>query len=118
MAPIDLEVTILDPKPWGVREGRFDLNLRYRRRVESSIYSPPSWCPDDERWRFQLGYLLRFILTGNADFTGSVRPTSRRGVAGELVSTCTDAVENEAVRILQCPRGLRGSMASDYRMDY
>ena len=82
VAPIDLEVTILDPKPWGVREGRFELNLRYRRRVESSIYSPPSWCSDGERWRFQLGYLLRFILTGNADFTSSVRPISWRESRG------------------------------------
>ena len=82
VSPVDLEVTILDPEPWGVREGRFELKLRHRRRLEGSIYSPPSWCPDDQRWRFQLGYLLRFILTGNADFTVSVRPTSWRELRG------------------------------------
>ena len=82
VAPIDLQVTIHDPEPWAVRDGKFELHLWHRRRVESSIYSPPSWCPDDQRWRFQLGYLLRFILTGNVDFTGSVRPTSWREALG------------------------------------
>ena len=42
-----------------------------------SIYDPPSWCDKVERWRFQLGYLMRFILAGHRDFTGRVqRPTS------------------------------------------
>ena len=82
VVPVDLEVTIGDPGPWEIREGRFELQLRYRRRLKSSIYSPPSWCPDDQRWRFQLGYLLRFILTGNVDFTVAVRPTSWRELLG------------------------------------
>lgn len=34
-----------------------------------SIYSAPSWCSDDQRWRFQLGYLLRYILTARIDFS-------------------------------------------------
>lgn len=38
-----------------------------------SIYRPPLWCTANERWRFQLGYLLRFILTVRQDFTKSVR---------------------------------------------
>ncbi|MYB16436.1 MAG: RNA-directed DNA polymerase [Chloroflexi bacterium] len=33
-----------------------------------SIYEPPAWCAPDERWRIQLGYLLRFILIGHPDF--------------------------------------------------
>ena len=82
VAPVDLAVKILDSEPWGVRNGRFELQLHYRRRLEGSIYSPPSWCPEDERWRFQLGYLLRFILTGDADFTISVRPTPWRESRG------------------------------------
>ena len=45
VAPVDLEVTILDSEPWGIREGRFELKLRRRRRLTSSIYSPPRWCP-------------------------------------------------------------------------
>jgi hypothetical protein len=39
-----------------------------------SMYCPPPWCPADERWRFQLGYLLRFILSVRPDFTKIVRP--------------------------------------------
>ena len=34
-----------------------------------SRYRPPHWCPANRRWRFQLGFLLRFILTRNSDFT-------------------------------------------------
>lgn len=41
-----------------------------------SMYRPPQWCPIEERWRFQLGYLLRFILTARQDFTRVVRPPS------------------------------------------
>ena len=42
--------------------------------TEGSIYHPPDWSPPNERWRFQLGYLLRFILSGREDFTEVVRP--------------------------------------------
>lgn len=48
-------------------------------RIESSgkgsgsLYSPPDWCRENEKWRFQLGYLLRFILTARRDFTKSVK---------------------------------------------
>ncbi|SDK03065.1 hypothetical protein SAMN05428983_3683 [Agrobacterium fabrum] len=41
-----------------------------------SIYTAPSWAPDSQRWRFQLGYLLRFILTARIDFSLPVRPSS------------------------------------------
>lgn len=46
-----------------------------RSRVSStdSLYLPPTWCPPQEVWRFQLGYLLRFILTARPDFTRTVR---------------------------------------------
>ncbi len=40
-----------------------------------SLYQPPKWCVDTERWRFQLGFLLRFILSGHPDFTRPVRPS-------------------------------------------
>ena len=35
----------------------------------------PAWCEAGKRWRFQLGYLLRFVLSGQPDFT---RPVRRR----------------------------------------
>ncbi len=41
-----------------------------------SIYAPPSWCDQSEIWRFQLGFLLRFILSRQPDFTTVVRPES------------------------------------------
>lgn len=33
------------------------------------LYQVPGWCPPKEKWRFQLGYLVRFLLTGHLDFT-------------------------------------------------
>jgi len=41
-----------------------------------SLYGIPFWCKLDDRWRLQLGFLLRFILSGNRDFTRSVREPS------------------------------------------
>lgn len=40
-----------------------------------SIYTPPSWAGSDA-WRFQLGFLIRFILTGKVDFSKVARPPS------------------------------------------
>lgn len=48
-----------------------------------SIYCPPEWCSSSDRWRFQLGYLLRFILTRQADFTRIVRPEDSKGIENE-----------------------------------
>lgn len=47
-----------------------------RADPSGSLYEPPSWCEDEERWRVQLGFLLRFILSGQPDFTRPVRRTS------------------------------------------
>ncbi|MYC63965.1 MAG: hypothetical protein F4X16_14240 [Caldilineaceae bacterium SB0661_bin_34] len=44
-----------------------------RAGTSGSLYEVPAWCPDGERWRFQLGFLLRFILSGQPDFTRPVR---------------------------------------------
>ena len=41
-----------------------------------SLYHVPSWCKENEQWRIQLGYVLRFILSGHADFTQQVRATN------------------------------------------
>ena len=46
-----------------------------RTKSTGSLYQPPSWCVDSEIWRFQLGFLLRFVLSRNQDFTRSVRPS-------------------------------------------
>ncbi len=41
-----------------------------------SLYAPPRWCELRNRWRFQLGFLLRFILSRQPDFTNFVRSES------------------------------------------
>jgi hypothetical protein len=52
-----------------------DLEIRPSRASPvESFYCPPRWCKPSDRWRFQLGFLLRFILAGQPDFTRSVRP--------------------------------------------
>jgi len=48
--------------------------LGSRADPSGSLYQTPEWCADDQRWRFQLGFLLRFILSGQPDFTRPVRP--------------------------------------------
>ncbi len=42
--------------------------------AKESMYGPPRWCSKADRWRFQLGYLVRFILSAQPDFTRVVRP--------------------------------------------
>jgi hypothetical protein len=42
-----------------------------------SIYTPPNWATS-EAWRFKLGFLLRYILTGKVDFSKAARPPSWR----------------------------------------
>src|SRR5690242_6185811 len=44
--------------------------------IYRSIYTPPVWVERGQEWRFQLGYLLRYILTARIDFTVAVRPVS------------------------------------------
>lgn len=48
-----------------------EIFLHPRSLSGSSLYDPPEWAPTNERWRFQLGFLLRFILTAQPDFTRS-----------------------------------------------
>ncbi len=49
--------------------------LRSRSDASGSLYQVAGWCQASERWRFQLGFLLRFILSGEPDFTRPVRRT-------------------------------------------
>ena len=39
----------------------------------NSMYRVPRWCPDSEWWRFNLGFLLRFILAARHDFSRTIR---------------------------------------------
>ena len=62
--------TVVDVEGLQIRGSRAD--------ASGSLYKVASWCQVGERWRFQLGFLLRFILSGHPDFTRPVRKTSWR----------------------------------------
>ena len=47
--------------------------LGSRADASGSLYEVPAWCEAGERWRFQLGFLLRFVLSGQPDYTRTVR---------------------------------------------
>ena len=47
-----------------------------RIKAHGSLYEVPDWCPGGEQWRLQLGFLMRFILSGQRDFTRPVRGPS------------------------------------------
>ncbi|MBX4948488.1 RNA-directed DNA polymerase [Rhizobium binae] len=53
-----------------------EVQIQPRLLSGASIYSPPDWARPDEHWRFRLGFLLRFILTGHPDFTKPSRSTN------------------------------------------
>ena len=42
----------------------------------SFLYQVPDWCDVENSWRFQLGFLLRFILSRHPDYTRCVRQSS------------------------------------------
>ena len=50
--------------------------LNNKTDISASMYEVPSWCNEKDHWRFQLGFLLRFILSGQPDFTRPVRRIS------------------------------------------
>jgi hypothetical protein len=59
-----------------IGEFSHDYSLRItpnRKSPRNSCYRCPEWCRPEERWRFQLGYILRFILTARVDYTKPVR---------------------------------------------
>lgn len=49
-----------------------------RTTTIGSLYSVPPWCEPGEEWRFQLGFLLRFILARKRDFTRPIWKVSWR----------------------------------------
>ncbi len=64
---------ILDKSAGVAKIGKLEIRPS-RTSASDSLYSPPRWCEDTERWRFRLGFLLRFILSRSPDFTRRVRP--------------------------------------------
>ncbi len=47
-------------------------------QLTNSLFEAPSWCPEMEKWRFELGFVLRFIITGQSDPTEMFRHPSWR----------------------------------------
>ena len=46
--------------------------------TKDSLYTVPRWCKPSDRWRFQLGFLLRFILSRQSDFTTITLPEHQK----------------------------------------
>jgi hypothetical protein len=81
IAPSDVLVDIDASAKYGIKIDNIELQPN---KISSSgfLYRPPIWCKQKNKWRFQLGYQLRFILTGQQDFTRAVRSTHwREGTA-------------------------------------
>lgn len=55
----------------------------------SFLYDLPDWCGKSDRWRFQLGFLLRFILAARPDFTTVIRPEYWRERSGAYLPSKT-----------------------------
>ena len=65
---LDQDQTVADVKSLEILTSQTD--------ATGSLYEVAAWCPAAGRWRFQLGFLLRFILSERPDFTRPVRRTS------------------------------------------
>ena len=61
-------------KPPGIADVEELTILVSRVAPTGSLYRPPDWCIETDWWRFQLGFLLRFILARHPDFTRAERP--------------------------------------------
>src|SRR5690606_38267825 len=75
ITPSDVALKITKPRN-GVTDVEELMIVRSRVKPHGSMYKVPEWCPPAQRWRFQLGYLMRFILAGTQDFTRIVHPNS------------------------------------------
>jgi hypothetical protein len=73
ITPVDVLLKVGDPEKGFSEEDEVKV-VPSHVAPEGSLYRPPSWCLPEKRWRFQLGYLLRFILAARPDFTRRVRP--------------------------------------------
>lgn len=73
LAPSDVLVGIGASTKYGSEIEKIEF-LPNKQSSSGFLYRPPAWCEQKDKWRFQLGYLLRFILTGRHDFTRGVRP--------------------------------------------
>lgn len=73
ITPADVLLQLRNAKD-GIAEGDSIRIVSSPISPAGSMYRPPAWCSLDERWRFQLGYLIRFMLVAREDFTKTVSP--------------------------------------------
>lgn len=74
ITPVQVQLKVVEEH--GIANVRDLRILKSRVDPSGSLYEVPRWCEAGERWRFQLGFLLRFILSGQRDFTRPVRRAS------------------------------------------
>ena len=74
VTPVQVQLRLAEE--FGIAEVKDLRILGSRANPSGSLYEAPSWCKAGERWRIQLGFLLRFILSGQPDFTRPVRRAS------------------------------------------
>jgi hypothetical protein len=78
ITPYDIEVKLIEDSIYGKVD---QIQIKPQPKKDDHfqfLYFPPSWCPESERWRFQLGYIIRFIISANIDFTKIESPPSWR----------------------------------------
>ncbi|MBP7509512.1 MAG: RNA-directed DNA polymerase [Prolixibacteraceae bacterium] len=63
--PTAIEVEMEKDKP---DFGKVSININ-QCNIEGSLYDPPSWVSKTYYWRYNLGYLIRFLLTRNYDYS-------------------------------------------------
>lgn len=55
----------------------FAANVTHRVTFDTPLKNPlfeaPDWCPAKSKWRYELGFVLRFIVTGQSDPTETLR---------------------------------------------
>ena len=74
ITPVQVQLSLLEEH--GIADVKKLRIQKSQVAPSDSLYEPPSWCEAGERWRVQLGFLLRFILAGHEDFTRPVRRAS------------------------------------------
>lgn len=78
LLPSDVLVEIEESDRYGMEVIgiEFKANKADKAVLTYSPYRVPDWCKADSRWRLQLGFLLRFIFTGQHDFSKPLKPAS------------------------------------------
>ena len=82
------ELTKISPRPSTITPGKVWVEIKtsdtrpleiHRLKITAdstqspkSLYTPPDWCGKHDHWRFNLGFLIRFMLTEQPDFTRRV----------------------------------------------